>query len=62
MPNIFFQTSGIFYVILIQTIYLQKNKRTACEFCNYKDLCYMREPDQVYLDKVDDLSFLGGDE
>ncbi|MDD5888409.1 MAG: PD-(D/E)XK nuclease family protein [bacterium] len=37
-------------------------KNIACEFCQYKDLCYMREPDQVYYDKVDDLSFLGGEE
>ncbi len=36
-------------------------KNIACEFCTYKDLCYMKDPDQVYLDKVDDLSFLGGD-
>ena len=37
-------------------------KNIACEFCQYKDLCYMREPDQAYYDKVDDLSFLGGEE
>ena len=37
-------------------------KNIACEFCSYKDLCYMKEPDQVYFDKVDDLSFLGGEE
>ena len=37
-------------------------KNIACEFCNFKDLCYMKEKDQVYLEKVDDLSFLGGDE
>lgn len=37
-------------------------KNIACEFCQYKDLCYMKEPDQVYYDKVDDLSFLGGEE
>lgn len=37
-------------------------KNIACEFCGYKDLCYMKDQDQVYLDKVDDLSFLGGDE
>ena len=36
-------------------------KNIACEFCQYKDLCYMKEPDQVYYDKVDDLSFLGGE-
>ena len=36
-------------------------KNIACEFCQFKDLCYMIESDQIYLDKVDDLSFLGGD-
>lgn len=37
-------------------------KNIACEFCGYQELCYMKDQDQVYLDKVDDLSFLGGDE
>ena len=37
-------------------------KNIACEFCQYKDLCYMRETDQVYYDKVEDLIFLGGEE
>ena len=37
-------------------------KNIACEFCQYKDLCYMRETDQVYYDKVEDLTFLGGEE
>ena len=37
-------------------------KNIACEFCNYKDICFMKEKDQKYLDKVDDLSFLGGEE
>ena len=36
-------------------------KNIACEFCNYKDICYMKEKDQKYLEKVEDLSFLGGD-
>lgn len=36
-------------------------KNIACEFCQYKDLCYMKEKNQKYLDKVEDLSFLGGD-
>lgn len=34
----------------------------ACRFCQFKDLCYMREADLVYLEKQEDLSFLGGDE
>lgn len=33
----------------------------SCNFCKYKDLCYMMEKDLIYLDKVEDLSFLGGD-
>ena len=37
-------------------------KNIACEFCKFKDLCFMKENDQKYLDKVDDLSFLGGEE
>lgn len=37
-------------------------KNIACEFCQFKDLCFMQEKDQIYLDKVDDLSFLGGEE
>ena len=37
-------------------------KNIACEFCQFKDLCFMKEKDQVYLEKVDDLSFLGGEE
>lgn len=34
----------------------------ACKFCKFKDLCFMKEKDLVYLEKQDDLSFLGGDE
>ena len=37
-------------------------KNISCEFCNFKDLCFMQEKDQEYLEKVDDLSFLGGEE
>ena len=36
-------------------------KNISCEFCVFKDLCYTKESDLVYLDKVDDLSFLGGE-
>ena len=41
-------------------IYEQKN--ISCEFCSFKDLCYKEEKDIIYLDKVEDLSFLGGEE
>ena len=33
----------------------------SCKFCKFSDLCFMKEKDLNYLDKVDDLSFLGGD-
>lgn len=33
----------------------------SCKFCGYKDLCYMKEKNLKYLDKVSDLDFLGGD-
>lgn len=34
----------------------------SCEFCSFKDLCFMKDKDLVYLSKVEDLSFLGGEE
>ena len=34
----------------------------ACKFCKFRDLCFMKEKDLVYLEKQDDLSFLGGEE
>lgn len=34
----------------------------SCKFCNYKDLCFKRENDNIYLDKVANFDFLGGDE
>jgi ATP-dependent helicase/DNAse subunit B len=40
-------------------IYDKKN--ISCEFCKFKDLCYMSDKDLVYLEKQKDLSFLGGD-
>ena len=33
----------------------------SCNFCSFKDLCFMKNKDLIYLDKQDDLSFLGGD-
>ncbi len=36
-------------------------KNVSCEFCEFKDICFMREKDLKYLEKVEDLSFLGGD-
>ena len=37
-------------------------KNISCEFCEFKDICFMKEADLKYLKKVDDLTFLGGDE
>ena len=34
----------------------------SCKFCSFKDLCFMKNDDIKYLDKVEDLSFLGGEE
>lgn len=38
------------------------SKNVSCEFCSFKDLCFMKDKDLVYLPKVEDLSFLGGEE
>lgn len=37
-------------------------KNESCEFCSFKDICFMRESDIKYLPKVEDLTFLGGEE
>lgn len=37
-------------------------KNISCEFCEYKDICYMKEKDIKYLNKVENLDFLGGEE
>ena len=37
-------------------------KNISCKFCEYKDLCFMSNSNLKYLDKVEDLSFLGGEE
>ena len=36
-------------------------KNISCRFCTFKDLCFMKSNDIKYLDKVEDLDFLGGD-
>lgn len=36
-------------------------KNVSCCYCKFKDLCFQTNHDLVYLQKVDDLSFLGGD-
>ena len=37
-------------------------KNISCEFCTFKDICFNTPKDIKYLDKVEDLSFLGGEE
>ena len=34
----------------------------SCKYCSYKDICYMKETDLKYLDKVENLDFLDGGE
>lgn len=34
------------------------NKNLSCQFCKYKDICFMNNKDLVYLEKSEDLSFL----
>ena len=34
----------------------------SCRYCGFKDICFHKDYDLVYLDKVNDLSFLGGGE
>lgn len=36
-------------------------KDVSCKYCKYKDLCYVIEDNYKYLEKVNDLSFLGGE-
>ena len=33
----------------------------SCKYCEFKDICFMKDKDIKYLDKVDNLDFLGGD-
>ena len=38
------------------------DKESTCRYCTFKDICFMKEKDYKYLDKVEDLDFLGGEE
>ncbi len=38
------------------------DKNLGCEFCSFKDICYMNEKNIVNLKEYKDLSFLGGDD
>ena len=33
----------------------------SCEYCKYKDICFMNENNIKVLDEIKDLDFLGGD-
>ena len=33
----------------------------SCKFCKFRDICFRKDKNIMYLDKVDDLSFLGGE-
>ena len=37
-------------------------KNISCEFCPFQDLCYHKEKDLTYLNKVDHFDFLGGEQ
>ena len=39
-----------------------KEENVGCMWCKYRDICFRKDRDIVYLPKVDDLSFLGGEE
>ena len=38
------------------------NKNIGCNYCKFKDICFMSHKDIVNLKKYEDLSFLGGEE
>ena len=37
-------------------------KNVSCEYCKYKDICFMKEKDEIVLEDIKSLDFLGGDE
>ena len=41
-------------------VYNQEN--ISCKYCIFHDICFRDEGDITYLEKVEDFSFLGGDE
>ncbi len=41
---------------------IYKKNDISCKYCNFKDICYKTNDDTKYLDTVEDLSFLGGEE
>ena len=41
---------------------VMKFKNISCEYCKFKDICYMNQNNIKYLKEITDLNFLGGDE
>ena len=41
---------------------IYEGNNISCKYCEFRDLCFMSNNNIKYLDKVDDLSFLGGEE
>ena len=41
---------------------IYKKKDISCKYCKFNDVCFKTNDDTVYLDTVEDLDFLGGDE
>ena len=41
---------------------IYQNKNVSCKYCPFQDLCFTKERDKLYLNQVDDFSFLGGEE
>ena len=37
-------------------------ENVSCKYCDYKDICFMKDKDITYLEKVENLDFLGGEE
>ena len=38
------------------------NDNISCKYCKFKDICFTASDDIIYLEKQNDLSFLGGEE
>ena len=36
-------------------------KNLGCQYCEYKDICYVKKHDEMEINPFSDLSFLGGD-
>ena len=41
---------------------VMKFKNISCEYCKFKDICYMNQNNIKYLKEITDLNFLGGED